>query len=204
MSKLAQTDYPIHPILQRRWSSRAFAERAVEPEKILSILEAARWAASSLNEQPWSFIVATKENPAEFAKMLDCLNEGNQQWAKRAPVLMMVVTKQFLDRDHSPNWAAFHDIGLALGNFSAQATALDLHLCIMGSINRAKTGQVYHLPQGYEPVVAVALGYLGDPDSLTDEHHRQRQTEPRHRKALTEFVFSDDWGQVWPVVSKNE
>jgi len=93
MEKPASVDHPIEEILKRRWSPRAFSDRIVERDKLQRMFEAARWAASSFNEQPWSFIVATKEKPDEYAALLSCLIEKNQQWARRAPVLMVSVVK---------------------------------------------------------------------------------------------------------------
>src|SRR5919108_5670718 len=120
MEKLADTIYPIEPLLQQRWSPRAFADRPVEPEKLLRLLEAARWSASTANQQPWYFIVATKEDATEYARLLSCLRENNQQWAARAPVLMVSVAKLSFDMNGQPNRYAFHDVGLAVRNLLPQ------------------------------------------------------------------------------------
>src|SRR5213593_4411938 len=120
MDKLAQAQYPIHDLLQKRWSPRAFSAQPVESDKLRSLWEAARWAPSSYNEQPWSFIVATKEDPAEHARLLSCLVEGNIQWAQHAPVLMVSVAKLYFDEDHERNRHAFHDVGLAAANLVIQ------------------------------------------------------------------------------------
>src|SRR3989442_5925948 len=116
MEKPAQTDYPIEEILKRRWSPRAFSDRMVESEKLLSLFEAARWAPSSFNEQPWFFIVATKQKLEEHARLLSCFVEKNQQWARLAPVLMVSVAKLKFEKTGKPNRHAFHDVGLAMGN----------------------------------------------------------------------------------------
>src|SRR5213078_4673493 len=126
MEKPAPTDYPIEEILQRRWSPRAFSDRMVESEKLQSLFEAARWAPSTFNEQPWAFIVATKQNLEEHARLLSCLAEKNQQWARLAPVLMVSVAKLNFDKNGKPNRHAFHDVGLAVGTMIVQATSLDL------------------------------------------------------------------------------
>ena len=126
MEKLANADYPVEEILRRRWSPRAFSDRMVEPEKLQSLFEAARWAPSSFNEQPWSFIVATKQKQEEHALLLSCLVEKNQQWARLAPVLMVSVTKLNFEKTGKPNRHAFHDVGLAMGNMLVQATR-DFH-----------------------------------------------------------------------------
>src|SRR5437879_4076372 len=129
MEKLAETQYPIHGLLRRRWSPRAFSSRPVEPDKLRSLWEAARWAPSSYNEQPWSFIVATKDDEAEYARLLSCLVEGNIQWAQHAPVLMVSVARLSFEEDGKPNRHAFHDVGQAVSNLIVQATALGL-VCI--------------------------------------------------------------------------
>src|SRR2546425_12923585 len=115
MEKPAPTEYPITEILRRRWSPRAFSDRIVEPEKLQSLFEAARWAPSSFNEQPWYFVMATKEKPEEHARLLSCLAESNQRWARRAPVLMVSVAKLNFDRTGKPNRHAFYDVGMAAG-----------------------------------------------------------------------------------------
>src|SRR4051812_34167210 len=114
MEKLAPADFPIHDLLKRRWSPRAFADRPVEPEKLRSLFEAARWAPSSFNEQPWAFIVATKDKPDEFAKLLECLVEFNRSWAQAAPVVMLTVAHQNFNKNNQPNRHAFHDVGQAI------------------------------------------------------------------------------------------
>src|SRR5258708_7054964 len=108
MDRPALNEYPIHDLLRRRWSPRAFADRPVEPEKLRSLLEAARWAPSSFNEQPWAFLVGTKDQPEEYARVLGCLVPGNQNWAKAAPVLFLTVAHQFFDLNQKPNRHAFH------------------------------------------------------------------------------------------------
>lgn len=200
MDKLAETQFPIHDLLRRRWSPLAFADRLVEPEKLRSILEAARWAASSFNEQPWSFIVATKQDEPEWSRLLSCLVEGNQVWAKEAPVLMVSVVKLTFGRNGESNRHAWHDVGLAVGNLVVQATSLGLSVHQMAGILPDKVRELYGLPHGFDPVAGLALGYVGDPDSLP-EPLRQREQANRMRKPLAEFIFSTRWGQGSPLVT---
>src|SRR2546426_5475838 len=143
MEKLAETQYPIHDLLRKRWSPRAFSSRPVEPDKLRSLWEAARWAPSSYNEQPWSFIVATKEDEAEYARLLSCLVEGNIQWAQHAPVLMVSVARLSFDEDGNPNLHAFHDVGQAVANLIVQATALGLVVHQMAGIFPDKIRELY-------------------------------------------------------------
>ena len=200
MEKSAETQYPIHDLLRRRWSPRAFSDRRVDPAIMRSLLEAARWAPSSYNEQPWSFIVATKDDTAEFSRLLSCLVEGNIQWAQHAPVLMVSVARLSFEDDGKPNRHAFHDVGLAVANLIVQATALGLVVHQMAGIFPDKIRELYGIPEGYEAVAGIALGYPGDPQSLP-EGLRKRELAPRERKPLTEFVFSGSWGQTSPLVS---
>jgi len=200
MEKLAVTHYPIHELLRRRWSPRAFSSRPVEPDTLRSLLEAARWAPSSYNEQPWSFIVATKEDEAEYARLLSCLVEGNIQWAQHAPVLMVSVAKLHFDENGERNRHALHDVGQAVANLIVQATALGLVVHQMAGILPEKVRALYGVPEQYEPVAGIALGYPGDPQSLP-EGLRQRELAPRVRKPLTEFVFSGRWGKTSPIVT---
>ena len=200
MEKPAETQYPIHDLLRRRWSPRAFSDRRVDPAIMRSLLEAARWAPSSYNEQPWSFIVATKDDPVEFGRLLSCLVEGNIQWAQHAPVLMVSVARLSFEEDGKPNRHAFHDVGQAVANLIVQATALGLVVHQMAGIFPDKIRELYGIPEGYEAVAGIALGYPGDPQSLP-EGLRKRELAPRERKPLTEFVFSGSWGQTSPLVS---
>ena len=132
MEKPADNQYPIHELIKQRWSPLAFNIRPVEPEKIASLLEAARWAASCFNEQPWFFIVATQDNAQEYEKLFSCLVEANQTWAKDAPLLMLSVAKLSFTRNNKPNRHALHDLGFAVGNLTLQAQALGLFVHQMG------------------------------------------------------------------------
>src|SRR6266568_9079761 len=195
MEKLAETQYPIHDLLRRRWSPRAFSDRRVEPDKLRSLWEAARWAPSSFNEQPWSFIVATKEDEAEYARLLSCLVEGNIQWAQHAPVLMVSVAGLSFEKDGKPNRHAFHDVGQAAANLTVQATALGLMVHQMAGILPDKVRALYGVPEQYEPVAGIALGYPGDPPALP-ERLRQRDLAPRERQPFPDFVFTGPSGRT--------
>ena len=201
MEKPAQTDYPIIELLKRRWSPRAFSDQMVEPEKLLSLFEAARWAPSSFNEQPWYFVLATKQNPEEHARLLSCLVEGNQQWARLAPVLMVSVAKLNFDHTGKPNRHAFYDVGMAVGNLMTQATALDLFVHQMAGFSPEKVAELYKIPDEFEPVAAIAIGYGGSVEDLP-ESLRERELGPRSRKPIQSFVFEGQWGQPSPLVSK--
>src|SRR6266568_5245105 len=201
MEKPAQTDYPIEEILRRRWSPRAFSDRMVESEKLQSLFEAARWAPSSFNEQPWSFIVATKQKLEAHARLLSCLVEKNQQWASLAPVLMVSVAKLKFEKTGKPNRHAFHDVGLAMGNMLVEATALGLFIHQMAGFSPEKVREIYGVPEGFEPVAAIAIGYGADP-SAAPEAFRQQETAPRSRKSINSFVFEGKWGEKSPLADE--
>lgn len=193
MEKPAPTDYPIHELLARRWSPRAFAERPIEPEKLQSLFEAARWAPSSNNEQPWRFLVAVKENHEEFDRFLACLLEGNRKWAHRAPVLILSVASLHFEDSGKPNRHAVHDTGLATENLLLQATALGLVAHPMAGFDIEKARAEYKIPAGHEPVAMIAIGYPGDPSLLSGTLH-EREVAPRRRHPASSFVFSGEWG----------
>lgn len=193
--KLADVQYTIEDSVRKRWSPLAFSDRLIETEKLLSVLEAARWAASSYNEQPWSFIIATKENSVEFEHLLSIFADGNQEWARTAPVLMLTVAKLHFERNGVENRHAFHDVGAASANLAIQAAALDLYVHQMAGFDVLKAKEVYQIPGGYEPVAAIALGYLGNSQTLS-ESLQQRESNPRTRKPLDKFVFSNSWDQA--------
>lgn len=197
--KQATPDHPIHELIARRWSPYAFADRPVSDDDIRSLFEAARWAASSYNEQPWSYIVATKANTAEFERLLSCLVEGNQAWAKAAPVLALGCTSLNFVRNGKPNAAAIHDLGLASATLTLEATARGLHVHQMIGILPDKARELYGIPEGVQPLTGLAIGYVADP-TILPEAYRQRDLAPRQRKSLAEFVFGAQWGTASNVV----
>ena len=199
MSKQARTDHPIHDLLAKRWSPLAFAERPVPVDVLRRLLEATRWAPSSYNEQPWAFIVGTKDNPDEFEKLLHCLVPGNQTWAQAAPVLMLTVAHQQFKKNQKPNRHAFHDVGLAMGNLCVQATAEGLYVHQMAGIDPDKARADYSIPEDWEAVAGAAIGYHGDPGRLP-EHLQAREKAERTRKPLGEFVFAGSWAATSSLV----
>lgn len=199
MEKVAATNAPIHELIARRWSPRTYDERPVEPEKLASLFEAARWAPSSNNEQPWRFVVATKETPADFDRMLACLLEGNRKWAFRAPVLILSVASLNFEEDAKPNRHAFHDTGMAVENLVLQATALGLQAHQMAGFNVEKARTDCLIPIGFDPVAMIAIGYAGDP-SILPGYLREREMKPRERQPVIDFVYSVRWGQTSPLV----
>ena len=197
--KHATPEHPIQELLTRRWSPYAFSDRTVSADDLRSLFEAARWAASSYNEQPWSYIVATRDNAAEFEKLLSCLVEPNQAWAKAAPVLALGCTSLRFVLNHKPNAAAVHDLGLASASLTIEAVArgLDVHQMIGILPDRAR--EVFTIPEGSEAYTALAIGYHGERADLPAAY-ADRDRAPRQRKPLSEFVFGDGWGKAAPFV----
>ncbi len=191
--KIATPDYPIHRLLTERWSPYSFADRPVLKADLLSLLEAARWAPSSYNEQPWHYIVATKDDPADFQQLLTCLVEANQVWAAVAPVIILGVISLKFTRNGKDNRAAAHDLGLASGNLSLEATARGLLVHQMIGIDPDKARKIYAIPEGFEAWTALAIGYQGDSMSLPYQL-RERDVAARLRKPLRELAFSGKWG----------
>jgi nitroreductase len=163
-------------------------------------LEAARWAPSSFNEQPWSFLVARKEEPEEFARMLSCLVPGNVTWAQHVPVLLISVAKLQFEHNHETNRHAVHDTGIATGFLMLQAAALGLAAHGMAGFDARKARQLYEIPETHEAVAAIGLGYPGD-DPEAPEALRKRNVR-KSRRTLDQFVFEGRWGQTSPLVAR--
>src|SRR5712691_2956422 len=158
MEKPAPAEFPVHELIRRRWSRRSFSERPVDEEALRALFEAARWAPSSYNEQPWSFILTRKGEEA-FDRLAACLTGSNVRWAPRAPVLVLSVAKLDIARSGAPNRHAFHDVGLSVDNLVLQATALDLFVHQMAGFDTEKAREVFGVPEGYEPVAVIAIGH---------------------------------------------
>ena len=199
MQKPAPTNFPVHHLIRERWSPRAFASKSVEPAILASLFEAARWAPSSNNEQPWAYLVATTDDTEISAKTLRVLVEFNAAWAKEAAVLMIAVSRLNF-QNGTPNRNAFYDTGAATALLSVEATARGLAVHQMAGFDHDKAKKVFEIPEDCEPIAAIAIGYPGDPNSLP-EKLRDREVAPRTRKPLSEFVMSGRWGHTSPIVS---
>jgi len=193
--KWAQPDHPVQEEIVRRWSPYVFSEKPVAETDLRCLFEAARWAASSYNEQPWRYIIACKAQAGEHAKVLSCLIETNQVWAQHAPVLALGVIGLNFTRNGKPNKAAFHDLGAASASLTFEATARGLCVHQMIGIEPGKAREIFAIPEGFEATTGLAIGYLGDP-AQADEKLRQRDEWPRVRKPLNEFVFGGTWGEA--------
>jgi nitroreductase len=196
--KTASTAYPIQPLLAERWSPYGFEDRPVPETDLHSLFEAARWAAFSYNEQPWTYFVATKADRPEFDRLLSCLVDANQAWAKAAPVLALGVVSLKFTKNKTDNRVAVHDLGLASANLVMEATSRGLFVHQMAGILPQKAREVYQIPEHHEAWTALAIGYKADPARLPAEL-KERDLTRRPRKPLREFVFTGRWGQPSPL-----
>ncbi len=195
MNKTANTNHPIHSLLVARWSPYAFADKDVSEADLRSLFEAARWAPSSYNEQPWSYVVATRQQKEEFERLLSCLVEANKTWARHVPVLALGITRHGCTRNGKPNAAAEHDLGLAAGNLLVEASARALFVHQMIGILPDRARELYDIPEHSHALTGLAIGYQGDSESLP-EGLRERDLALRTRKPLSEFVFGGRYGEA--------
>jgi nitroreductase len=193
----------VHELIRERWSPRAFSGAPVPRERLNVLLEAARWAPSSMNEQPWRFVLANRQDdPEGHARIGSTLVPFNASWALRAPVLMIVAAKTAFTQNGAPNHSAFYDTGQAVALLTLQATTLGLALHQMGGFDRDRARLLLGIPEGYEPIAALALGYPGDPAELSPEL-RTREIAPRARRPSTEWAYGGRWGEPMPHAAES-
>ena len=201
MKKHAPSEFPIHELIRERWSPRAFSQKEVSRETLSSLFEAARWSPSSYNEQPWAFIVATRDDHQGFSSALQPLVEFNANWAKHAYVLGFAVAKLAFAKNNTPNRNALYDTGAAMAYLTVEATSHGLFVHQMAGFDPDIAREVFAIPAGWEAIAAFAIGYPGDPESLP-QPYRDSETAPRSRKPLHEFVMSGKWGHTASFISK--
>ena len=183
----------IHEAIRERWSPVHFSDRPITGGEIRTLFEAARWAPSSMNEQPWRFLHATRESPEAFDRFLSCLVENNAAWARNAAMLVLVVARTSFSRNGRENRHAWHDAGMAVENLLIQASAIGLQGHPMAGFSRSKAIELFGIPEEYETIVMVALGSPGEPGEEKDT--ASRSIEDRRRRPLDELVFTDRWGE---------
>lgn len=195
MQKPATTEQPIHDLLAARWSGRAYdASKPVTSAQVISLLEAARWAPSCFGDQPWRYVVCNKaENMQAWQAAFDCLVAANQSWAVNAPVLLLICTDTLFSHNQKANKWGPYDTGAATENLCLQATALGLMAHQMGGFDADKARIAFKVPERYQILPMVAVGYQTPVDTLTDEL-KEREVAPRSRKALGELFFNGTWG----------
>jgi nitroreductase len=201
MKNLAPAEYPVHELIRERWSPRAFSKKEISSEDLRSLFEAARWAPSSSNEQPWAFIVATRNDSENFTKALQPLVEFNVNWAKNAYVLGFAVTELAFARNNTPNRNAHYDTGAAMSQLTTEATSRGILVHQMAGFDPDTAREVFEIPAGWDAIAAFAMGYPGDPASLP-QPYRDRETAPRVRKPIREFVMSGKWSHTANFILK--
>jgi nitroreductase len=189
MQKSNQLEFPVADLIEQRRSRRAYSPQPVEQKKIDTLFEAARWAPSSMNEQPWAYIYATKDQPELWNKLADTLNESNRVWAKDAPLLILSMARKTHIRNGAVNGSAKYDVGAANAFLSMQATQFGLNVHQMGGYDRQKAIESLNIPETHEPMVIMAIGYLGDAENLP-ENLKQRELAPRERYTQEFFVMN--------------
>ncbi len=196
--KIALPDHDILDVIRRRWSPRAFdPHRDVSRADLRRLFEAARWAPSSFNEQPWRFVVADRRRSREaFEALHASLVPANQQWAGVAPVLALVAVRTTHERGDAVNSHAWYDAGQAVAFLALQATASGLAIRQVQGFDRDRARTACHVPEPFEPALVMAIGYAGDPDALTVDRYRDAERAARQRHAIEEFVFEDTWGRA--------
>lgn len=185
MIKEAITKYPVHELISKRWSARSFASKQISKDEILTLIEAAGWAASSVNEQPWYYTYSFNGTPG-FNKIWDILSAGNQAWAKNASVLLMCTAAKKFSRNNEFNRHYMHDAGLANANLLTQAISMGIYGHILGGYNHEKANELFAINEDKEIVAFIALGYLGD-SNLLEEPFKTRELTPRTRKTIEEI-----------------
>lgn len=188
-------DHPVPDPVRDRWSPVSFEPEPVEPERLAAVFEAARWAASSYNEQPWRFVIARREDEEHFAKMLDCLVEANREWARHASVLSIVCAASRSKKNGKPNPYAWFDAGQAVAQLMLAAVDHGLYCHAMGGYSADKAREIWEIDEDVDPVCALAIGRLGDGELLDDET-AERDRSPRERRPLAETVFEGRYGEA--------
>lgn len=189
MIKTANTRLPVIDLIKERWSARAFSDQELSEEQLLTLVEAASWAPSSMNEQPWRYRYALR-GTQDFEQMWSCLLPGNQPWAKHAAALLLCTAQKNFARNGAPNRHALHDTGMANAFLMLQATEMKIYGHIMGGYDPAKLRETYGMEEQEADVCIIALGYLGTPEQL-EEPFRTREVTPRSRRAVEDFVLEN-------------
>ena len=196
MENPAPVEHPVHDLMQRRWSPRAFGAEPVTQEAVLSVLEAARWSASCFNDQPWSFLVGFQGDET-WQGIHDCLVPANQAWAGKAPVLMLSMAHEMFVQTGKPNRHAQYDTGQAVAALALQATDLGLYVHQMAGFDAEAARARFSIPGNQTPMAAIALGHPGEAGSLP-EPLAERERGPRERVPVSTFTFAGQWGRSAP------
>ncbi len=196
MEKAAITSLDIQPLIKNRWSPRSFSSKKVSTDKLKRIFEAARWAPSSFNEQPWRFIVGVKGD-GTWEKLYECLVAFNQIWTEPAPVLILAIGKKTSAKGDK-NSVYQYDVGQSMAYITLQAEAEGLRSHQMGGFSKDKARELFNIPEDHDPMVMSAIGYQDAPERLKPDFAKMEKS-PRERKPLEELVFSERHGHSHPM-----
>jgi nitroreductase len=185
--KKAVTENPVHDLIRSRWSARSFSDKPIAQADLDTIFEAASWAFSAMNAQPWEYVYAHRSDTEAFEKLWNCLLPGNQPWAKNAAVLVVSLAKKKFENGN-PNASHLHDVGAANATLALQAMALGIYSHPMGGFDKKAVIELLQLdPNEVEPVICFALGYLDEAEKL-EEPFQSRELTGRSRKAVEDFA----------------
>lgn len=191
LRKIADTQYEIFPLLKQRYSPRVFQKSPLQADHINKLFEAARWASSAGNCQPWRFVYAGSGSAA-YEKILACMIENDRVWAGKAPLLMLSVYKESIDSGKE-NFHALHDLGQCLGNMAVQAQYMGVGMHQISGIDRVKAAKDFQIPKGFQTVSAIALGYYGGETDILSDDHRKAEHQERNRAPQKDFAYPDSW-----------
>ena len=189
MIKIANTQFPVNELIKNRWSARSFSEKEIQQDTIHTLLEAASWAPSANNEQPWKFHVATK-NDASFNKVWESLMQGNKPWCKNAAAFITIFARDTFSANGKENAWASHDVGIATGYLLLQATSMHIYCHPMAGYDKQILKDNLQYEEGLVPQCIIAIGYLDDAEKL-EEPFKTRELTPRARKNVDELIISD-------------
>lgn len=198
MEKPALTTHNLHPLIHQRWSPRSFTDQTVSKEILQRIFEAARWAPSSSNEQPWRFIVGIKGQKT-WDMIWETLVDFNQKWAKLAPVLALSIGKKTSSKPGKLNSVYSYDVGQSLAYITIQAMHEGIHVHQMGGLSLSKAAEIFKVPDEYQVLTAFALGYKGEPDLLEDSF-KVMEKATRQRIGISEMVFQEEFGKTSDLI----
>jgi len=196
LQKNASTNVPIHDLLVRRWSTRAFdPNRPVSREQLAVLLEAGRWAPSCNGDEPWRYLIWDRgRDPEGWQKAFDCLSENNKKWVRNVPLLMLSNAGSIFGATGKPNRWGQHDTGAASCCMALEAVDLGLMVHQMGGFDADKARAAFAIPAEYTPMAMIAVGYQTEPEIL-DEETKKKELAPRARKPLVERFFEGGWGK---------
>lgn len=199
MTKVAKTSVEINPLLANRWSPRAFSEKAISDDLILKLIEAARWSPSASNLQPWHFIIGKKQDET-YQKIFETLVEFNQLWAIHAPILILSCGER-TGKDGSENQSFKYDVGQAVAHLTIQAMSDGIFVHQMAGYSKEKAIKLFQIPNHFEPLTVIALGYMGDPLILPSRMQVSEKAE-RVRKPLADLISQNIFGTASSIINK--